>query len=298
MWPALSPDGKQVAVARLVRTKEDEKTHTLQVIIYDLAGKEVHRSKDLPWTNEGKGGDAGPMGTEVYWAASAGKLVVGNLDDLKTGIYDLTKKLLVTLDGTPAAFGGSPVRPDGKGFLITRRDDGPESLKVLLVDWDGKAQPIDMKPDTIDADSKSSSVQFPWAGTSGWKGQVAEVSYGTSRIRIDTEKRVGTFEAIPKAEGTVDEKDIVQQYAFPNGARVRVLAEQQNNQTKYQLEFLKAGEKQPKVVSTQEKNSFVLSPSPDRKWVAARVVGDDKTIFLMDAKGDVKQIAGSNVKGE
>src|SRR5207302_4706723 len=143
----------------------------------------------------------GPMATGVFWAATDGKLIVHTFDEpVKTGIYDPAKKSLVTLDGYPAAFGGTPVRPDGKGFLVTRKDGGPDSLKVLLVDWEGKTQPIDMKPDAIDHENKVGPIQFPWAGNSGWKGAVAEVSHGGNRIRIDTDKRVGTFEAVREAD--------------------------------------------------------------------------------------------------
>src|SRR5207248_7817817 len=61
MWPALSPDGKTVAVARLVRAQGMEKTLNLQVIEYDLKGKETHRSAEFLWTKEYNGSNDGPM---------------------------------------------------------------------------------------------------------------------------------------------------------------------------------------------------------------------------------------------
>jgi hypothetical protein len=299
LWLALSPDGKTVAVARLTRVKGMERTLNLQIIVYDLKGKEVQRSAEFPWTTEYNGSSEGPIGAGVFWAASDGKLIVHNFDDpVKTGVYDPAKKTLVTLDGYPAAFGGTPVRPDGKGFLITRKDGGPESLKVFLADWDGKTQPIDLKTAALDNADKADVIQFPWAGTSGWKGAVAEVSYGGTRVRIDTDKRTGTFEAIPKSEAVADDKNILQQYAFPDGAKVRVLGAEQATVNTYQLEYIKAGESKPKVLKVQEKSSFILLPSPDRKWLAARVVGEDKSIFLISAKGEVKEIAGNNTKAD
>src|SRR5205823_7668227 len=132
---------------------------------------------------------------------------------------------------------------------------------------------------------KASAIQFPWAGTSDWKGAVAEVSYGSTRLRIDTDKRAGTFEAIPKGDAAVDGKDVLQQFEFPDGAKVRVLGAEQGTVNTYQLEYLKPGESKAKVLKVQEKSSFILLPSPDRKWLAARVVGEDKTIFLINAKG-------------
>src|SRR5262245_13485208 len=297
LWPALSPDGKTIAVARLIRAANVEKTLNLQVIEYDLKGKETHRSSEFEWTKEWNGNNDGPLGTGVYWATSDGKLIIYNYDDpVKTGIYDATKKSLALVDGCPAAFGGTPIRPDGKGFLVTQKNSAGDPLRVFLVDWEGKTQTIDMKPDSIDTDSKVSMIQFPWSCASGWKGQVAELSSGANRIRIDTDKRVGTFAIIPQSEAIVDGKELYQQYVFPGGAKVRVLGEEQMNQTKYQLEFVAAGDNKSKIVSQLEKKSFVLSPSPDRKWLAARIVGDEKTIFLINAKGEVKEIPGSSAK--
>jgi Tol biopolymer transport system component len=53
-WPAVSPDGKKVAVARLVRDADQSKTQTMQVFMYDLQGKEIQRSTEFPWTKEAK----------------------------------------------------------------------------------------------------------------------------------------------------------------------------------------------------------------------------------------------------
>ena len=45
--PALSPNGRQIAVARLKLEKGNQTT--LQVVVYDLAGKEIQRSKLFEW---------------------------------------------------------------------------------------------------------------------------------------------------------------------------------------------------------------------------------------------------------
>jgi hypothetical protein len=226
-------------------------------------------------------------------------LIVHSFDDpVLTGIYDPAKKTLITVEGLPSPFGGTPVRPDGKGLIVSRKDPGTDALKVFLVDWGGKSQPIEMNPDTIDNENKVSAIQFPWAGTSEWKGNVAEVSFGEIRIRIDTEKRVGTFESIPKSEAIVDGKELVQHYTFPDGAKVRVLQEEPTMNSRYYLEFLKPGEAKPKSIKIQDKNSFILIPSPDRKWLVVRAVGEDKTIFLINGKGEVKEIAGNSARTE
>src|SRR5262249_8329243 len=43
-WPAVSPDGRHIAVARLTRHPDQQKPDTMQVILYDLKGKEARRS--------------------------------------------------------------------------------------------------------------------------------------------------------------------------------------------------------------------------------------------------------------
>ena len=45
--PALSPNGKQIAVARV--NLEKDKQPTLQVVVYDLEGKEIQHSKLFDW---------------------------------------------------------------------------------------------------------------------------------------------------------------------------------------------------------------------------------------------------------
>src|SRR5262245_35959121 len=49
-WPAVSPEGKKIAVARLIRDKDQRRTQSMQVYIYDLQGNEIHRSPELNWT--------------------------------------------------------------------------------------------------------------------------------------------------------------------------------------------------------------------------------------------------------
>ena len=45
-WPAVSPDGKRIAVARLNYPGQQG---ALQILNYDLSGKEILRSKKFPW---------------------------------------------------------------------------------------------------------------------------------------------------------------------------------------------------------------------------------------------------------
>ena len=51
--PALSPNAKQIAVARI--NLEKDKQPTLQVVVYDLEGREIQRSKVFDWGDVPKG---------------------------------------------------------------------------------------------------------------------------------------------------------------------------------------------------------------------------------------------------
>jgi len=81
-WPAVSPDGKQVAVARW--TAIPGKASQLQVILYNLDGKEAHRSRAYAWRPlETQKVELGP--THLFWGR-ADKLLVWTGEE--TAIYD------------------------------------------------------------------------------------------------------------------------------------------------------------------------------------------------------------------
>lgn len=292
-WPAISPDGKTIAVARLTSDKNAKKTQTMQVLLYDLKGKEVLRSAEFPWTKDGKEGDEELLATGVFWAADAQKLIVHNYDDpIKSGLFDLEKKTMKVIDGFPCAFGGTPVRPDGKGFLICLGE--ADEQKLFIVDWDGQTQGIQLKDNAANSDEKKDLLYFPWTGTSGWKGNVAEVTFKSLRIWIDTEKRVGAFETTAPDKAMIDGKDLVQTFHFANGATLRVLHTRLNDVAYYHAEFIKVGEKKAAELKVVEKSGFVLSPAPNQKWVVARCFDDEKNIMLISETGEVKQIPGNN----
>src|SRR5260370_34624609 len=74
-WPAVSPDGKSVAVARLNRDKD--KGDTLQLLIYDLSGKSKKQSKAFPLPQAVKPGNANEqISTELFWGPPENKIVV------------------------------------------------------------------------------------------------------------------------------------------------------------------------------------------------------------------------------
>jgi hypothetical protein len=308
---AISPEGKRIAVAHLRRGKDRNMPETMQVLIYDLKGKLLHSSAEFPWGANRRRGEDDHPNTGVFWVAQAGTLLVQDYGEPgRTGIYNLQKDTMQrVLDGTPSVYGGTPVRPDGKRFLVMgdQPGAGPEP-EMFLVDWKGEKERIppkwEIKDQKIHGDEILGLLQAPWKGTSEWQGQVALATYGTLRVRIDTEKRTGIIDELRREDATVDGKELLQRYAFPrSGIKLRlVLAEKtkSNNpvapeDVHLHLQLVPPGEKKPKLL-LQIRNGFSrLSPSPDGKWVAIRTMSDTTRadeILLVSETGQVREVRG------
>ncbi len=153
--PALSPNGRQIAVARLKLEKGNQTT--LQVVVYDLAGKEIQRSKLFEWGGVPKyDTEVGGIQkySQLFWAPRENKVLL--CANNRSGIYDLGKHELVMLGhARPSIFGTTPVRPDGKGFLLVKGDPGflepgVRSEALAFVDWEGKESGIAMPAGRLD----------------------------------------------------------------------------------------------------------------------------------------------------
>jgi hypothetical protein len=197
---------------------------TMQVIVYDLQRKEVRRSAEFPWAKDRRitlQKEMFSLATGAFWTPGD-RLVIHDLGDWlsaapKTGIYDLGKKRMLVFDGLPIQIEGTPIRPDAKGFLMQQVKDAKSPVTALVfVLWDGTEQKIQMP---ADSEKIQMLVGSSWFATSSWLGNTAVLGSGTNRTRIDTDKRIATFEAVPKPEATVNGNEIVRQYTFPDGAR-------------------------------------------------------------------------------
>jgi hypothetical protein len=273
--PAVSPDGRKIALARLTEAGDKGK---LQILFYDLQGKEVDRSPELNWPRLQKEQTT----TAVYWAGMSGKLIVHDFNEPgNTGIYDLAKKTLIVMPGWPLPFGGTPIRPDEAGFLlgIDQKADPP---KVVWADWTGKQQPVPIKGQL--KEEQSDVLLMPWTGTSRWDDAVAEVAYGSFRIRLDTVKLTGQVHELP-----VKGEPVLQAHVFAKtGTKIQVVEEKKDDAV-FRLELIPAGKK-PQALHKIHKDRFIFSASPDGKWLAIRSIEKGEPIVLVDRDGVVKNV--------
>ncbi len=312
--PAVSPDGKQIALAKLI-VKPGQKEMSLQVIVYRIAGKELKRSKVFDWvvindpTPNGKMTPDREALPQLFWTPKGDKVLMSTCG--YTAIYDITAdKLIHAGEGWLLIFGTTPVRPDGAGFLFMKNFGswmGRKNNKKVsdpgftFVDWDGKEQPLKAPALFTDGaalekekdNNKLLALLLPFMYQSGWSADVAQVSWNRDRLRYLTGKGEAVLDRIEPAV-TKDDWHIVQQYSFPAGkAQVRIVMkwDEKNPQPKGDLrvEFLKMGEEMPKILC---ETGGVLIPSPNGKLAAirTRTSADGKeseAVIVVDDQGEI-----------
>jgi hypothetical protein len=286
--PGLSPDGKRIAVVRIRRVEGHGES--AQVVIYDKVGKAVHYSPILPW-KEAAEQDEGKYGAMVFWDPAGKKVLFCTPLEKQpqTGIYEPESKKLQTVAGMLLPFGGSPIRPDDKGYLVIA---GAEKPEVSFVDWDGKKQNLELDPETLADNDRRTILAFPWWFSSRWHGDAALVSYKEWRIRLDTKKLVGALEKKPAAEARVGNDIIQQQHDFAGGVKVRAMITESpdGKQVKGRLEILAPGADKPKLVVSEGKGLFGFAPSPNNKLLALWCVDDGSGkpyVYIINSAGDL-----------
>jgi hypothetical protein len=283
--PALSPDGKRIAVADLSLGAN----RRLQVIVFDSQGKELHRSKSLPW-GDGQEDQISKF-PQLFWGSNGNKLLI--CANKQSGIYDLDTQQVVTLGAVvPAMYGTSPIRPDGKGFLIAR-----EGRRISFIDWEGKQTAIDLPPDFVNDGVITTPHVSCW---SRWEGNVAIATWKKGQLRIDTEKKTATLTEPGEAEWAWDGREIQEQYVFPGG-KVRVVVLYKKSWRDFKDAGLPTvsvewfGPDGQRRILVPETFHCALYPSPNKERVALRYFTEgpeadrDKAqsfIKVVDAKGD------------
>lgn len=271
-WPAVSPDGKQIAVARVCYAWNDSgaSQHTMQIIRYDLNGKALHRSPEFPWHTMGLDPKDGI--TSLFWSPKGDKLLVTDANEqIPRGIAvcDLAKERLTPLKGHLLVIAGSPFRRDGTAFLMWNYD------RISLVGLDGKEQRIGVL-----GEGKRAILRMDRGVETRWEGDTAVVAESTSQLRIDTVKRaVALIENLAPRKSKTGH-DIAAEHAFPAGGAI-VRARSGSNG----LEVVKPGAKEAHDLTGS--GEYVFVPSPDQNWLALRGMGRRSKILVIDRQGDV-----------
>jgi WD40-like Beta Propeller Repeat len=198
MWPALSPDGKRIAVSRF--KGEAGQAKTVQIAFYDLAGKLLKESKELAWADAKKQEFSFNSGGMLFWSAKDDMLIITDLE--RTGLYNLRNDSIKVLDqAMPVTHGGSPILPDGKGVLlvVSEGDIKNKKSRLVVMDWAGAEQKIDTAAlDALAMEKKKAdegvgglaifSLVFPswWDGASALAGPKRDKLF----YKIDTAKKM------------------------------------------------------------------------------------------------------------
>jgi WD40-like Beta Propeller Repeat len=198
IWPAISPDGKSIAVARF--KGELGKGTTVQIVLYDLQGKLLKESKELVWEPPELKDFVRTSGATLFWSLKNDMLVVSA--NKTTGLYSLEKGAMKVLDQTlPVVHAGTPVLPDGTGVLLMITEGEPKDKKTRLVvmDWAGTEQKINTGAfETAVKDKKGDNwgikelavCSLLWP--SWWEGNAALAGPKRDKVtyKIDTAKKV------------------------------------------------------------------------------------------------------------
>jgi hypothetical protein len=317
-WPAISKDGKKIAVAEhtssYVKGSREVK-HKLWIIVYDLDGKQLSRTKvdevTSPHPDAASTTEENRSFAALNWSGPADKLLLVTLE--RAGIFDLTKekftsldnsrdkalglgpgdKILVTPDVVPIPYYNRPVRPDGKGFLAMYGD----SVRTLIFcDWDGGVTffggiPKEGIPEpTHCAWVKNTFRFYTTEGTTD-----ADTEGGKLKVKDSTDK---TTVIPPKGDPIrffpfAGDDSLLCIFHEPKRTGSRGICEESRE---FRFEIQRPTINQRKVILRGEDycmgswGIYEIFPSPDDKLVAVRFVDlkqKAERILVIDAKGEI-----------
>jgi dipeptidyl aminopeptidase/acylaminoacyl peptidase len=305
MWPAVNPDGKRVAVAEV--KGEMGKAKTLQLTVYGLDGKKLHTSKEFPWVAAADNNISGPA--LLFWSPKEDRIVVA--DGNQTGVYDLKGDSIKMYDkSAPLIHGGSPMTPDGKGFLLllgpkdkTKADD---QGRVVLVDWAGKEQLIDVEPlvklvpkgKLEQSEAMGSFFIVPLVFPSWWDGPSAVAGFKRAKATyaIDTVKKtVVVSEAMAELIKQKKGDDEPLEFDLGGDLTIRVTKLPGENKGKgarnARIAVVNRATKKETVLVEKGPENCLFLPSPNGQYVALCITSGpigqtDSLTIVVNNKGE------------
>jgi hypothetical protein len=190
--PGLSPDGKQIALARIERTKIRQ---TVQVVLLSQRGEVIHESEVFPFGDGNKDvKDTELRQAAVEWSPRDERLLIVDPDGL-IGAYHIGNKTLNVFSGVQ---GGNPlfayvfdrfIAGDGSGFLAQR--GAPGSLaRQLLAAVDVPAAPARPTDRSAPNDRKELSLKAQDPAPAPEKASGSQEQPFGELVFVDWERRV------------------------------------------------------------------------------------------------------------
>ncbi len=216
--PAISPTGDRVAMVRYLLKG---RTQRAQIFIFDLTGREAHRSQLFQFPDNRVTHDAEIVWFgRAHWSPDGGRILCWLSDDTAVTtnrpgssstvasdivcIYDLKKDSLsayqdLTEPDLTYALGVLPFSPDNRGFLAMRADTPPETTDsdgLVFVDWSPQQHRFTASPSYLNMffaiDSESELDQgdgvFENFSSPRWERSRLSFPFQQGRILFDTSR--------------------------------------------------------------------------------------------------------------
>jgi hypothetical protein len=288
MWPAVSPTGKHIAVARF--RNRAKQTITAEILIYDFDGNVVQQSKQHPWpmpVDRDRPSDkpsADAHGSYLWWSPKGDVVVIS--DFINTGFFNVKSDNLTLIElARPIIHAGTPIRPDGSGCLLWLLSEIP-TTGVAFVEWNGTKHKIDasaleellMKKENRFGDGGIANLmmilpiqQLP----SWWDGDRANAGSmrGHATYHIDTKRQAVLLHPKLQAAELIPDRTIID---IPGGVSVhlvkclsgRAILNKTLEETFNKVVVVDRNTGKESLLFPRVAAEFMVLPSPDGKCVA------------------------------
>jgi hypothetical protein len=301
-WPALSPDGKRIAIARLVGGPKEAKT--LEMVLYDFQGKQLHQSKAFAWAPPPMPNAISLNTLMLFWSPKDDMVVVSDAE--QTGIYSVKADTLKVIEkSSPIIHGGTPIRPDGAGFLcmVGEKDE----QRVVFMDWTRKEQKIESNAFVAilpkdDAGNNPIAAVFlsPLLTQSWWDGNKAVAGFKNAKqtYSVDTSKNkidyTEAFAELVKKQGET-KQSLATRFDFPGDFSVEVMQTkgEGGKPATSKVTLVNNKTKKAETLIDRGPETATFLPSPDGKLVAICMAGpfpgpdQEEWVLVISSKGEV-----------